>query len=168
MPVHLLQGVCRLDRIKRYWGLVLLLAFSTGLQAAGPGRPDTFDWVELQQQDNRLIMTIHFRQLIMYQWHYPQSEGSTLLVQMKHVPLRTRPGVSRPRPFKPVEFALVPPNEYIDLVSFEHNDPWSGLLVVQFTSPVAYRLYPTDPRKLVLEINTEKITHNETNKKQQP
>ncbi|HED17372.1 MAG TPA: hypothetical protein ENI64_11240, partial [Gammaproteobacteria bacterium] len=128
MTAYPVPGRFSPERICRNCGLVVLLAFSSGLQAAGPGRPDTFEWVDLQEQGERLIMTIHFRFPIMYQWHYPQTEGNTLLVQMKHIPLRTRTGVSRPRPFKPIEYGQIPPNEYIDSVSFEHNDPWNGLL----------------------------------------
>jgi len=168
MPSYLLKADCRPGHKNRYWGLVILLAFSSGLQAASPVRPDTFEWVDLLEQDNRLIVTVHFRFPIMYQWHYPQSAGNTLLVQMKHIPLRTRPGVSRPRPFKPLEYGLIPPNEYIESVSFEHNDPWNGLLNIQFTGNVAYRVYPTDLRKLVIEIDTAKTTHHKPDKKQQP
>jgi len=168
MSTYPVQGGFSTAPISRYCGLVLLLSLSNGLQAAGPGRPDTFEWIELQELDNTLIMSIHFRHPIMYQWHYPQSVGSTLLVQMKHIPLRTRPGISRPRPFKPLEYGLIPPNKYIDSVSFEHNDPWSGLLYVQFTRPVAYTVYPAELRKLVLEIDTKKTTFNNTTKTPQP
>lgn len=155
-------------QISRYCGLIILLVFGGGLQAAGPGRPDTFDWVDLQKQNNKLIMTIHFRYPVMYQWHFPQSEGDTLLVQLKPIPLHTRPGVSEQRSYKPLEIALVPPNEYIDSVSFEYNDAWNGLLNVQFSRTVPYRVYPTDLRKLVLEIDTTNTTDNKTNKNLKP
>jgi len=162
------QGKFPFERRICNFALGLLLVFSTGLCAAGPGSPDTFEWVDLREQDNRLTVTIHFRHPVMYQWHYPQTVGSTLLVQMKRIPLRTRQGISSRRSFKPLEYGLIPPNKFIDSVSFENNDPWNGLLEIQFFNAVAYTVYPVDLRKLVIEIDTTKTNHHETRKKPQP